>query len=183
MIESKETLRSALKERRRLISVQRRQEAFNTLQSDLLNRLEDKKEILSFANLSEEISLNSLNKQWAQEGRLLLPKVKGKDLQIFRVSDWEEQLSMSPWGILEPIPEHCERIHLSQVAIVLVPGLGFDREKHRIGYGRGYYDRFLKALQHEGTGLAWGIAFQEQRIEYAIPYQAHDVSMDDVLYY
>ncbi|MDO5156364.1 MAG: 5-formyltetrahydrofolate cyclo-ligase [Eubacteriales bacterium] len=78
------------------------------------------------------------------------------------------------YGILEPVilPGH---ITLQEPALILMPGLVFDSMKHRIGYGGGYYDRFLeKNKKHETIALCY--AFQV--IDEILPYEKHDVLPD-----
>jgi 5-formyltetrahydrofolate cyclo-ligase len=60
---------------------------------------------------------------------------------------------------------------------VLVPGLAFDADGHRLGYGLGYYDRTITALREAGDLLAIGVAYAAQLIE-AVPREDHDQPLD-----
>jgi 5-formyltetrahydrofolate cyclo-ligase len=52
-------------------------------------------------------------------------------------------LELNQWGILEPNPQSAIRYPLSEIDLVIVPLLGFDKQGNRVGYGKGFYDRFL----------------------------------------
>lgn len=64
--------------------------------------------------------------------------------------------------------------------IVLVPGLAFDRDGHRLGYGAGHYDRTLAALRTEGPVIAVGICYDAQVVD-GLPREDHDREMDWII--
>lgn len=132
--------------------------------------------VLSFASFKFEIDLFELNQTLALQERLILPRIVHNHLQLFRVTNLDH-LEKHPWGILEPNPAICEPISPISIEIALIPGLGFDlTTKHRLGYGKGYYDRLLLSLSQTQT---WGIGFQEQAVE-NLPYDQGDVALDHI---
>lgn len=174
---TKHRLRRMLIERRLDTSSQRRLEVKEQILHELLPRLEPFSLILSFASKEEEIDLWPLNAQLAKEKRLLLPKVMPrKRLSPFKVCNLSLDLEETRWRVKEPVITRCEEIPIEKVSCVLVPGLGFDQKKHRIGYGIGYYDRFLQKM---GVPL-YGIGFKEQFLRDLIPIESHDVPLTDV---
>ena len=67
------------------------------------------------------------------------------------------QLEPGAFGVLEPDPERCRELRHYQNSICILPGLGYDLQGYRLGYGKGYYDRFLAAHpQLETVGLCYG---------------------------
>jgi 5-formyltetrahydrofolate cyclo-ligase len=91
----------------------------------------------------------------------------------FHVLDGDEALIPGPYGILQPSSE-APLAALSPDTVVLVPGSVFDRRGNRLGFGGGYYDRWLAG---EGKGLPTvGLAFHEQLVE-QVPVQPHDVPL------
>jgi 5-formyltetrahydrofolate cyclo-ligase len=97
---------------------------------------------------------------------VLLPRVRGDDL-TFRAVTGTADLEPGRFGIMEP-PGGCPEVRSIDTAVV--PAVGVDRDGHRLGYGRGYYDRFLA-----GTGaLAIALAYSWQVAD-AIPHGEHDV--------
>lgn len=80
--------------------------------------------------------------------RVAVPKVYGEEMRFIYLEDLS---TVAPGyaGIPEPIAD--EPVACDQTALVLMPGLAFDREGHRIGYGGGFYDRFLASEPHHPT--------------------------------
>ena len=81
------------------------------------------------------------------------------------------------WGIWEPDPQTAEKISLENCIGVLVPGVAFDRKGHRLGYGKGFYDRALANFR----GLKVGVGFSMQVTSETLPNEASDVSMDIIV--
>ena len=84
-----------------------------------------------------------------------------------------EELVPSRFGILEPAPETCRIVSPPQDAVVIVPGIVFTPTGHRVGYGGGYYDRFLAT--HPGPSIA--LAFEVQIID-SLNIEPHDTPVD-----
>lgn len=180
----KQFLRHCLRDLRSSIPSTRREHASLRLYRDLLSRLEPYPSVLSFASKPDEIDLWTINRHLSEQNRLLLPKVVGEVLEIFAVEDIPNQLAPSPFSILEPIPDRCKKISWESIECILVPGLGFDAEKKRIGYGRGHYDRFLKVMKTIAPSVVTiGVGFEEQKVSTPIPTESHDISVDQLLFY
>ena len=173
----KHRLRRHLIEVRLALPLSRRKEAKEKVLADLLPRLEKFSLILSFASKEEEINLWPLNKELAKEKRLLLPRVENESLIPLKVEDFESDLQETTFlKVKEPLPQKCQLIPLDQIDCVLVPGLGFDKQRHRIGYGLGHFDRFLSKLSCPFLG----IGFKEQLVNESLPVEEHDVSLTEV---
>ena len=176
---NKSELRSLLKERRNILSEQRRAEASHALDAELLPLLKSYKAILSFCSLPQEIDLSFLNQLLAGEGKLYLPRVQNELLEVYQVDDLQT-LVRSQWNILEPDPELCILADLEALDCILVPGLGFDADNRRIGYGKGHYDRLLTKI----SGVrSIGLGFKEQYWEEGIPFEEHDIQLNGVRLY
>lgn len=134
--------------------------------------------MLSFASFGSEIDTFLLNSWLADENALLLPRVEGANLQIYEVKDLKRDLLPSALGPLEPDPNRSFLIDLATIDVVLVPALVFDAAFHRLGYGKGYYDRLLKNLSCPSIG----IGFEEQKIENLSP-EPWDVPLHAVAYF
>jgi len=85
------------------------------------------------------------------------------------------ELKPGAFGILEPTDGATE-IPISKLDMILVPGIVFDREGYRIGYGHGYYDRILNGAQAKCVGLAYSF----QVISH-VPHDASDARMDVII--
>ncbi len=102
---------------------------------------------------------------------MLLPRVSGKELQFVPVNSGYE-LTPGFKGILEPVGK-AEPV--GDIDLFLVPGLVFDRQGHRIGYGKGYYDVALDRARPDATKI--GLAFGFQVVQ-EIPAWAGDIPLD-----
>lgn len=130
--------------------------------------------ILSFVSLPYEISLEWLNCRLAAEGRLLLPRMEGDILTAYHVEDLSHLLPNS-LKILEPDPTRCSTA--PHIDAILVPALAFDQHLHRLGHGKGYYDRLLArypSIPHIGVG------FKEQ-LTTLLPLEPHDKALSTLL--
>lgn len=109
--------------------------------------------------------------------RVALPRVAAnrERLEFCFIEDPARDLAPGTWGIPEP-GLHCERLpEGAAVDLVLAPGVAFTRRGDRLGYGRGYYDRFIAALP--GRPLRVAAAYSMQVLE-DLPVEAHDRGMD-----
>lgn len=174
---SKNAVRNDLRMKRQSLSQERRQQAAETLFSALVDVLSSYSFVLSFTAFQSEIETAFLNRYLAADGRLLLPKMENNSLAVYHVQDTLSQIRPNAFGLYEPIPALCQKIDKEQIDIVLVPGLGFDKQNHRIGYGKGYYDRFLPSLDNICT---LGIGFKEQLVE-SLPIDKTDYPLSEIL--
>ena len=89
-----------------------------------------------------------------------------------------EDVHKGTYGIAEPILDPNKEILLQDLDVVIVPGLAFDNNNHRLGRGAGYYDRFLKTLPKHVSTV--GLAFDFQLTD-SLPIEAHDVRLAFVI--
>lgn len=131
--------------------------------------------VMLYHALPDEPDTHPLLEKYAASKNIVLPCVEGDDI-VPRVYRGEQDLRIGAYGIAEPIGPVFE--DLPAISFILVPGVAFDAAGHRLGRGKGYYDRFLSALPARpyllGTCFAW------QEIPH-VPAEPHDVLMDSVL--
>ena len=87
-----------------------------------------------------------------------------------------DELSPGTFSLLEPDPEKCERVADLSKGLCVVPGLCFDLEGYRVGFGKGYYDRFLD----EFGGVTVGICYAKYTLK-QLPRGAHDRRTDIIV--
>lgn len=134
----------------------------------MLPEFQKAKRILAYADYNHEArTCYLIEKAWREGKEVALPKCMGKDLIFRKFSDFS-QLKKGILGI--PEPENGEEVHWED-ALMLMPGVAFDEANHRIGYGGGYYDRYLAA--HPKL-LRIAIAFEFQRVK-EVPVQPTDI--------
>lgn len=110
--------------------------------------------------------------------KVVLPKVTGENLKIFFISDIKMDLKPGSYGILEPDINSCKEANLNEIDLAIVPGLCFDLNFNRIGYGGGFYDKILSKLRKDVKIIA--LAFDLQIIN-NIPSCAHDKKVNIIL--
>jgi len=110
--------------------------------------------------------------------KVVLPKITGKNLKIFFISDMQRDLKPGSYGILEPDTNCCKEANLNEIDLAIVPGLCFDLKFNRIGYGGGFYDKILSKLRKDVKIIA--LAFDLQIIN-NIPSCAHDKKVNIIL--
>ena len=114
--------------------------------------------VLLFVSKPIEIDTHALiSTALRQKKQVLLPRCldeKGH-MAFFAIQSWED-LAPGLYGLLEPDPARCPFWQGESGALCLVPGLAFDEEGFRLGYGKGYYDRFLTSHPVETVGLCFG---------------------------
>lgn len=127
--------------------------------------------ILTYMPTRTEVDLCALlvtfpHKNW------LLPRILPEEdhRMVFHPYD-PDHLVQHPFGMAEPAPD-LPQVPPVEIQLVLVPGLAFDRCGWRLGYGGGYFDRFLKDFR----GVSVGVVFQALLLE-SIPHGEHDVPM------
>ncbi len=127
-----------------------------------------------YLSYNQEVRTEPLIQKAREDGkRVAVPKILDGDMVFLWL---EEDTVIAPGykGIPEPVAGlPADDPH----ALVLLPGLAFDREGHRIGYGGGFYDRFLAAEAHPTVALCF--AFQ---LVDSLPVEAHDIPADAVLW-
>lgn len=133
--------------------------------------------ILVFLSLRTEIdTTNIVLHAWRDMKRVLAPKVSWEQRRMLPVelrSLSSDDISETTLGIREPaqgLP-----FPVANIDMIIVPGLGFDKQGNRIGRGRGFYDRFL--AHRDWKGVSCGLGFEEQVVE-EVPRQEHDMQID-----
>jgi 5-formyltetrahydrofolate cyclo-ligase len=100
----------------------------------------------------------------------------GKHLmQLFKVDEFEADMTLGPRDILEPESERCKAIPIERIDIAIIPGVALDEKGGRIGSGEGYYDRFIGKLPITTRKVALSL---ECQIVQQVPMESHDKFMD-----
>lgn len=130
--------------------------------------------VLLYHALPDEVDTQLLLDDALLSGkRVLLPKVNGDDLVLYEYTG-PDSLTTGAYGILEPNGTS-SMYGGTEIDLAIIPGMAFDRHGHRLGRGKGYYDRLLSGLKV----YKMGICFPFQLLDY-LPCEEHDVMMDGV---
>lgn len=131
--------------------------------------------VMLYAAFGSEVNVDALIAlAWREHKTVLLPRVEKGERRIrpYRVDDWDV-LIPGTYGIREPDPTRCMP-WTGPIDAVIVPGVAVDGRGGRMGYGAGYYDRFLAGPARGAVRLA--VAFSCQVVD-ALPLEPHDAPM------
>lgn len=133
--------------------------------------------VLMYYALPDEVQTADFIEKWYREKTVLLPKVVGDSLTL-HIYKGREYMDTGAFQIPEPTtPPY---LRYSSIDVAVVPGMAFDLKGHRLGRGKGYYDRlFSKMLPEKPFKI--GLAFPFQIVAH-VPIEPTDVSMDCLIY-
>lgn len=172
---NKQILRNKYKEIRK--NIEDKEEQDNIISNKVINLQEYKQSdlILIYVSLKDEVDTIKLIKySLKNKKRVAVPKCEGNDIVFYYINSLED-LKERSFGILEPKTNEVVKDFSNSICII--PGVAFDKQNNRIGYGRGFYDRFLENY----TGIKIGLTYKECICE-KIDVDYNDVKMDKVIF-
>ena len=131
--------------------------------------------IALYCSLPDEVNTDELIEDALNNHKVvLLPRTNDSDIVFSVIKSMNEPFLKGKFGVLEPLNK--EVYKKDKIDLIIVPGVSFDREGNRLGYGKGYYDRYLT-----GSNLKTiGICFSEQLTEH-IPNDDNDIKIDVIV--
>lgn len=171
----KERIRDAILKKRDLQTQKEIEEKSKRIK-EVLFSLEDfikARNILFYYSFRSEVKTDIMIKEVLEKKRIFLPKVEGKELKIYEIKGMNE-VERGFCGIFEPLPY--KLVHFKEIEMVIVPGVAFDRMGFRIGYGKGFYDRFLHLHSFQKIALAFALQIVDK-----IPHTKEDIRMDKII--
>ncbi|WP_407268389.1 5-formyltetrahydrofolate cyclo-ligase [Radiobacillus sp. PE A8.2] len=122
-------------------------------------------------------TITIIEQAWSQQKRVCIPRTNpiNRELTFYLVESFE-QLETAHYGLKEPVVSESKKITKSGIDLLIVPGMVFDQQGYRIGFGGGYYDRFLIDFYGATLSLAW----TEQLVE-SVPHEGHDIPVQHIV--
>ena len=151
---------------------QRQADAVFTRIEQLL-QFTDAEDVAVYWSLNDEIDTSRFIEKWYNKKRIWLPVVVGDDL-IFKQFEGISKMTAGAFGILEPTGQQLDNV--SQINLIIVPGVAFDLHNNRMGRGRGFYDRLLANSKAFKIGTAYSCQIFNQ-----IPIEETDIPMNLVV--
>lgn len=137
-------------------------------------RFRQAERVMLYASLPDEVQTLTFIEEWRHRKTLILPTVVGDDIIPVELAD-DTVFAEGDFHI----PEPQNHPYTGCFDLIVVPGMAFDNEGHRLGRGRGYYDRFLAQHPHAYT---IGLCFDFQLVP-EVPSEPHDRPIDEILSY
>ena len=135
--------------------------------------------IYCYASYKEELSTSEIIKQMLNTGKkVALPKVEGENLQFYLITDYS-QVTSGYQGIPEPVTNMKALPTIDKPSLMLLPGLAFTKTGERLGYGGGFYDRYLASIEF-GAFVTCGLGYDFQVVE-TLPVDERDMSIEYVI--
>jgi len=172
----KETLRRQLLDKRTSLPSKDIAEKSRVIQNRLFSfpGFMKAKTVLFYVSYDNEVCTHEMIKQTVASGKQVAVPWTDKEQKMVTpclLSCWDD-LCIGSYGILEPKTTCRKPVLLEHVDVVIVPGVGFDRQGHRLGHGMGYYDKLLHQAPKNMVKI--GLAFEQQMVD-KIPVDTHDV--------
>lgn len=173
---SKKEMRTIMREKRNALSLtqihDQTEKCFEQLKS--LPEFQNNTWIYCYLAIGSEVDTISLISQLKKMGKkVAAPKVEEDEIAFYEIESIRE-CRPGAYGILEPASY---KAPAEEPGLLLIPGLAFDKNGNRLGYGGGFYDKYLKA--HPTFSCA-ALAFELQIID-AVPCEEHDTSVDYIV--
>lgn len=169
----KQEIRKKYKSLRNEMSSQEVKEKSNQICQNFIssNLFQQAERIMAYAPLGNEVDIRPVMEEgWRQEKRIAFPKVFGDTMRYFEVSSFS-QLKEGTFHVMEPVETNPVDW---KNALVLVPGVAFDRQGNRMGYGKGYYDRFFEG---KTDCVKVGVAYELQVAD-QLPTEENDLPVE-----
>lgn len=176
----KEIIRRRLLEQRKAIS----ETAFRKASSEIISKLRQQSEYKKAKTIHCYVSINNrrevnthglIKKMLATDKDVVVPvtKIQEGTLSHIRLSSYDK-LEENKWGVLEPTDG--DQVSPDLLDLVIVPMVGGDEQCNRIGYGQGFYDRFLSDVDCPKIGLLF-----EKNVVKELPTEDYDIPLDKIL--
>jgi 5-formyltetrahydrofolate cyclo-ligase len=152
----------------------------NKKDAKILNRLlrmrvfAGAREFFTYLSHRGEVSTDGLLKKYFGKKKIIVPKLKSRGMCLYELHD-PHQFTKGKFGIREPTVCLTKKAW-HEIDVALIPGVAFDMTGHRIGFGGGHFDRFLKKLDCTTIGLAY-----ELQIIDKVPTHQYDMPVDFII--
>jgi len=132
---------------------------------------------ITVSRMPEVDTTRLIEQLWQAGARVAVPKCdpKTRSMEFYIITSFEE-LETVYIDLKEPIPEKTVKVSPSELSLLIVPGVVFSQAGYRIGFGGGYYDRFLLIYNGPTVSLAFDCQVAEE-----IPYEAHDIPVRSII--
>jgi len=185
ILSQKKELRKEAKSYRKSLSENDRLDKSSAIINNLkaLKEYQKAEVILMYASLPDEVETLSLIHEFTEEGKrqVYCPVTQGDEMEFYRILSLDD-LKEGNFHVLEPEPltENCLELQKDVHYCILMPGLMFDKRGNRLGYGKGYYDKYLARVPEDVNLTTIALAY-EAMVKDTIPAEETDWRADYVV--
>lgn len=174
---NKKEIRKVIKEQKRMMTTSEIERKSMKIAEHLYQTEQFKQaaSVFVYVNYNQEVMTIPIIRKCFSEGKnVFVPKVHNNIILFHQIMNIEKDLKPGAYGILEPVTTLVDQSH---DGLLLMPGLAFDKTHHRIGYGGGFYDKYLSQdNQHYKMALAYDFQILD-----AIETEECDIRVDQIL--
>lgn len=137
--------------------------------------------IMIYMSFNNEVDTFRLLKELKkQKKKVIAPlcNMNNKTITPYEVNDLDKDFVKSKYGFLEPNKEKLNKVNISDIEVIIVPGVAFDVKGNRIGFGAGFYDRFLNNKKNDTVTIS--LAYDYQIVD-LIPNDKFDIPIDFII--
>lgn len=146
-----------------------------------LDCIKKAKNIMLYLDFNNEVKTNELIVKLLSLGKTVSSPItikEEKKLIPSQIIDLKDGVKIGAYGIREPKPECSPEVEVKDIDVVIVPAVAYDKDCYRLGYGGGFYDRFIERLREDAITV--GIAFDLQIFD-SVPKEDHDAQLDYII--
>lgn len=171
----KKTLRKKFISERNNLTNDYRNSSTNTIFTILEEQdfFKSSEKIFIYVGFGSEILTETFIKKWINKKQIFVPKIENGKMNLIRLKSWDD-LAPGHFGVLEPTSSD---YYEGKIDLVVTPSIVFDKNGYRLGYGKGYYDRYFTENEYRiSVGLAYHKLLQEN-----VPKEEHDKQVDIII--
>lgn len=146
-----------------------------------LDSIKNANNIMLYLDFNNEVQTDELVKKLITLRKIVSSPVtimENRQLIPYKILDLDKSIHIGTYGIREPKKEVCSKVDIKDIDVVIVPAVAYDINCYRLGYGGGFYDRFLSNLRPDTISI--GISFDLQVFD-SIPKEPHDAQLNYVI--
>lgn len=126
--------------------------------------------IFIYVGFGSEISTENFIKKYIDKKKIFVPKIVDKEMKLVRIKKWSD-LSPGHFNVLEP---RTNNFYSGKIDLVITPSIAFSKDGYRLGYGKGYYDKYFPSNKY---GISVGLSY-DKLLQNNIPKEDHDQRVD-----
>ena len=171
----KKTLRKKFISERNNLTNDYRDSSTNTIFATLeeQNFFKSSEKIFIYVGFGSEILTETFIKKLINKKQIFVPKIENGKMNLIRLKSWDD-LAPGHFGVLEPTSSD---YYEGKIDLVITPSIVFDKNGYRLGYGKGYYDRYFTENEYRiSVGLSYHKLLQDN-----VPKEEHDIKVDVII--